>query len=378
MDVRIKRRLWVAFSLVAGLLWLCAPAQAAPNYPALSGRVIDAAGVLPASVEKSLAAQSEALEAKTTDQFVIVTVPSLQGYSIEDYSLGLGNAWRLGQAGKNNGVLLVVAPKERKVRIEPGLGLETVLDHETSAAIVQDLILPQFRKGAMAKGVSAGAEAILDRLNASAPAGPSVAAAPQTLAAPAVTPEPASLKSTKDDNMSSMVALAVICFILFMIYKVVTGILRFLGGLVGMAFRPNGGGMAPPPAGFAPYPQGGPGYPPAYPPGYPPAAYPQQAYPQQAYPQAGYGFSPFINRAATFGVGAVAGVLANRFFNRPGGIFGGTSSSPSDVGAASSVSSSGSISAGGGSFSGGSSSDSSSVSGGGGSFGGGGGASGSW
>ncbi|MDB5455833.1 MAG: hypothetical protein JWP92_1418, partial [Caulobacter sp.] len=128
LDVRIKSRLALAFSLAAGLLLLWIPAEAAPKYPALSGRVIDAAGILPAGIEQSLAAQSEALEAKTTDQFVIVTIPSLQGYSIEEYSQGLGNAWRLGQAGKDNGVLLVVAPKERKVRIEPGVGLEKVLD----------------------------------------------------------------------------------------------------------------------------------------------------------------------------------------------------------------------------------------------------------
>lgn len=389
MDVRIRRRLSLAFSLVAGWLLLSGPAGAAPKYPALTGRVIDAAGVLPASVEQTLAAQSEALEAKTTDQFVIITVPSLQGYSIEDYSQGLGNSWRLGQIGKNNGVLLVVAPKERKVRIEPGFGLEKVLDNETSAAIVQDVILPQFRKGAMAKGVSAGAEAIIDRLNASPPvgtsAGTSVAASPQALAAPAATPEPvrpASLKSSSGDATSSIVALAVICFILFLMYKIVAGIFRFLGGLVGLAFRPKGGGFAPPPAGFAPYPPGGypPGAPNGYPPGYPPQGYPQGGYPQGYYPQAGYGYSPFINRAATFGVGAVAGVLANRFFNRPGGLFGGgASSSPTDVGSASSVSSTGSISAGGGSFTGGgSSSGGSSISGGGGSFGGGGGASGSW
>jgi uncharacterized protein len=390
MDVRIRRRLSLAFSLVAGLLLFSSPAGAAPKYPALTGRVIDAAGVLPASVENTLAAQSEALEARTTDQFVIITVPSLQGYSIEDYSLGLGNSWRLGQIGKNNGVLLVVAPKERKVRIEPGSGLEKVLDTETSAAIVQGVILPQFRKGALAKGVSAGAEAIIDRLNASPPVETSVAASPQALAAPAAAPEPvkpASLKTSGGDATSSIVALAVICFTLFLIYKFVTGIFRFLGGLVGMAFRPKGGGFAPPPAGFAPYPPGGypPGAPNGYPPGYPPQGYPQGGYPQGGYPQgyypqAGYGYSPFINRAATFGVGAVAGVLANRFFNRPGGLFGGgQSSSPVDAGSPASVSSTGSISAGGGGFSGGgSSSGGSSISGGGGSFGGGGGASGSW
>jgi uncharacterized protein len=380
LDVRIKSRLALAFSLAAGLLLLWIPAEAAPKYPALSGRVIDAAGILPAGIEQSLAARSQALEAKTTDQFVIVTIPSLQGYSIEEYSQGLGNAWRLGQAGKDNGVLLVVAPKERKVRIEPGVGLEKVLDHETSAAIVQGVILPQFRKGDMAKGISAGAEAILDRLNASLQVAPSVAASPQALAAPAATPKPADPKPSKGGSLDAVVALAVICFVLFVLYKIITGIGRFIVGLTVLAFQAKGGGgFAPPPAGLAPSPPGGLAASP--PDGYPPG-YPQGAVQPGLYPQAGYGRSPFANRAVMFGAGAltgaVTGALADQFWHRVGLFQRNNSSSASNFDPSYAASSSGSVSPGGGSFGGDSSSGGGGFSGGGGSFGGGGGASGSW
>lgn len=359
MDFGIKPGLSRILSLAVGLLLFWSPVAAAPVYPALTGRVIDGAGVLPTSVEDALAAQSQALEGRTTDQFVIITVPSLQGVSIEEYSLGLGKSWRLGQIGKNNGVLLVIAPNERKVRIEPGSGLETVLDHTTSQAIIQDAILPQFRKGQLAKGVSDGAEAIIERLDANAAPAPSAAMAPpQTLApaaVPVATPTPASVKS---DNMISLFALVVICLIFFVIYKVVVGVLRVLVGLIGLAFRPRGeAGAAPDPSGATP--QG----------------LPQGAMQQGLSPQRGYGFSPLLNLAGPLGAGAAGAMLANWFFNRDrGGSHRVFSRTTSDEAPSYTPSSSGTVSAGGGSFGGGGGG----FSGGGGTFGGGGGASGSW
>jgi uncharacterized membrane protein YgcG len=356
MDFGIKRGLSRILCLAVGLLVFWSPVAAAPVYPALTGRVIDGAGVLPASVEDDLAAQSQALEARTTDQFVVITVPSLQGVSIEEYSLGLGKGWRLGQIGKNNGVLLVIAPNERKVRIEPGSGLETVLDHTTSQAIIQDVILPLFRKGQLAKGVSDGAEAIIKRLDANAAPAPSAAVAPQALAAPAAPVATPTSASVKSDNMSSLFALVVVCLIFFVIYKVVVGVLRVLVGLIGLAFRPRGeAGAAPDPLGATPQglPQGG---------------------MQQGFsPRRGYGFSPLLNLAGPLGAGAAGAMLANWFFNRNRGgsqrIFDRTSA---DEAPSYTPSSSGTVSAGGGSF------GSGGFSGGGGSFGGAGGASGSW
>src|SRR5688572_27548014 len=103
-----------------------APALAATQvaFPELTGRVVDQAGILAPEEETRLSDQLAALEVRTTDQLVVVTVPSLQGLSIDEFSQQLGNHWGIGRADRNNGVLLVVAPKERRVRIAVGYGLE--------------------------------------------------------------------------------------------------------------------------------------------------------------------------------------------------------------------------------------------------------------
>ena len=108
-----------------GLL-LAVPALAL-DFPALSGRVVDEANVLDRATRTALAQKLADLEAKTTDQLVVVTLKSLQETSIEDFGVQLGRHWRIGQQGKNNGALLIVAPNERKVRIEVGYGLEGTL-----------------------------------------------------------------------------------------------------------------------------------------------------------------------------------------------------------------------------------------------------------
>lgn len=133
------------------LLALARPA-AAQNFPILVGRVVDEAGILSPTAERSLADASSALEARTSDQLVIVTVQSLGGLPIETYSTALGNRWGLGQKRLDNGVLLVVAPRERKVRIAVGFGLEGLLTDARSAAIVRH-ILPFFRANQLEGGV---------------------------------------------------------------------------------------------------------------------------------------------------------------------------------------------------------------------------------
>src|SRR4051812_39115728 len=104
--------------------WLGAGIGWAQTYPQLTGRVVDQAGVIPADEKAQLEQLLAAHEAKTSNQVVVATVASLEGQSIEDYGVGLGRAWGIGQKGKNNGVILLVAPNERKVRIEVGYGLE--------------------------------------------------------------------------------------------------------------------------------------------------------------------------------------------------------------------------------------------------------------
>ena len=151
-------------SLVAGLfLWTAA--AAAPTFPALTGRVVDGANILSAQTRASLTAKLEALEAKTSRQLVVVTVPSLQGYEIEDYGYQLGRVWGIGEKGRDNGVLLIVAPNERRVRIEVGYGLEGVLTDALSTVILQAQVLPRFRTGDFEGGVVAGSDALIEQLS---------------------------------------------------------------------------------------------------------------------------------------------------------------------------------------------------------------------
>jgi uncharacterized protein len=123
--------------------------------------VIDGADLLSQTQEAKLAAQLASVEMRTKHQFVVVTVNSLGGHSIEDYSNRLGNYWGIGRKGINDGVLLVVAPTERKVRIEVGKGLEKTLRDEEAAAIIRDAILPRFKENKMADGILAGSEGII-------------------------------------------------------------------------------------------------------------------------------------------------------------------------------------------------------------------------
>jgi uncharacterized protein len=151
--------------IVAGPL---APALAAPTFPALTGRVVDDAGILSPAAEADLTAKLAALEAKTTDQLVVATLPSLQGYDIADYGYQLGRQWGIGQAGKDNGALLIVAPNEREVRIEVGYGLEGDLTDAVTKLIIENAIIPKFRSGDMEGGVVAGVDDITKVLSGAA------------------------------------------------------------------------------------------------------------------------------------------------------------------------------------------------------------------
>jgi uncharacterized protein len=159
------------FSLVAFLLAtlllvlsLAAPAWSAPTFPKLDGRVTDAAGILPAETRAGLDAKLAALEKATTIQLVVATVPDLQGLEIDEYGYQLGRTWGIGQKGSNNGALLIVAPNERKVRIEVGYGLEGVLTDALTSQIIRRDIVPSFKAGDMAGGVAGGTDALIKHL----------------------------------------------------------------------------------------------------------------------------------------------------------------------------------------------------------------------
>ncbi len=146
----------------------CLPAAAAPNFPALTGRVVDDANLLSPEDEAALTAELKALEDKSSDQVVVVTLPSLQGYTIEDFGYQLGRHWGIGTAKLNNGVLLIVAPNEHKVRIEVGYGLEPILTDALSKIIIENAILPRFRAGDFAGGIKAGVRDITSVLTGDA------------------------------------------------------------------------------------------------------------------------------------------------------------------------------------------------------------------
>ena len=154
------RGIRIALLALLAALALAAPA-AAQTFPALTGRVVDDADMLSAATRGILTRELAELEEKTSRQLVVVTVKSLQGRSIEDFGVRLGRAWQIGQKGKNNGVLLIVAPNERKVRIEVGYGLEGDLPDAVAKLIIEERILPNFRQGNMVGGVVSGTETII-------------------------------------------------------------------------------------------------------------------------------------------------------------------------------------------------------------------------
>ena len=156
----------LSLALLAALL-LLSPAGA-QTFPPLTGRVVDAAGLLDPATEADLTRELQAFEAKSSDQVVVATVPDLQGYEIEDYGYRLGRAWGIGQKGENNGVILLVSRGDRRVRIEVGYGLEGTLTDALSRLVIEGDILPRFRANDYAGGIKAGTQAILQILGGDA------------------------------------------------------------------------------------------------------------------------------------------------------------------------------------------------------------------
>jgi uncharacterized protein len=153
------------------VLWLALVALATPvaaqTFPQLTGRVVDQAHLLSDAQVADLTSKSQALEAQTGRQFVVATVNSLEGYPIEDYAYRLGRAWKIGSAKENNGVLLLVAPKEHKVWIATGYGGGGFLTDAMAGVITREAILPKFKAGDMGGGIEAGADAIIKQMSLS-------------------------------------------------------------------------------------------------------------------------------------------------------------------------------------------------------------------
>ena len=150
------------------LLALAAPA-AAQNFPANNGSpVVDQADLLRPEQEFDLKSKAQALHAQTGRAFVVATVRSLEGHEIEDYGGRLLRHWKVGDEKRDDGVILLVAPHERKVRIETGYGAEGFLPDILAGRIIRDTIAPRFKAGDMGGGIMAGADAVIRQMSLSA------------------------------------------------------------------------------------------------------------------------------------------------------------------------------------------------------------------
>ncbi len=175
-DIVNPRRLWLwslglrfarpgmAAGLAAALLFSLA-ALAALDFPPLTGRVVDQANIMTPESRSELETKLKDLEDKSGIQLVVATVKSLQGGDIETYANELFRAWKLGQAQKNNGVLLLIAPNEHRVRIEVGYGLEGTLTDALSSVIISSAIVPRFKTGDFSGGISRGVDGIISVLS---------------------------------------------------------------------------------------------------------------------------------------------------------------------------------------------------------------------
>jgi uncharacterized protein len=162
--MRALRRVLQVASLCVCAMVVALPAQAALTFPALTGQVVDTADMLDGPSEEHLSQMLKAHQQLTTEQVVVVTVPNLQGTSIEDYGYQLGRHWGIGQKDKDNGALLIVAKDDRKVRLEVGYGLEERLTDAQSSVIINQIITPAFKQGDFVGGITRGTEAMVQVL----------------------------------------------------------------------------------------------------------------------------------------------------------------------------------------------------------------------
>jgi uncharacterized protein len=134
------------------------------DVPYLAGRVTDQAGIIPAEVRQRIEQKLAGFEQQTGNQVAVLTVATLEGEPIEDYAIRVAQTWKLGQKGKDNGVLLLVAHQDRKMRMEVGYGLEPDLTDLETNVIQNEVIIPYFKAGDFGAGIEAGVDAILASL----------------------------------------------------------------------------------------------------------------------------------------------------------------------------------------------------------------------
>jgi uncharacterized protein len=164
---RAFRRASAAVAAIAMLL-LAIVAARAVDVPYLTGRVVDNAEILKSATRERVATLAKAHEDKTGDQIAVLTIPTLGGESVEEFAVRVFEAWKLGQKGKDNGVLVVVAPQDRKMRIEVGYGLEGTLQDVAASRIIRNVMTPAFKNGDFDRGIEDGVVAIVAQLEGQA------------------------------------------------------------------------------------------------------------------------------------------------------------------------------------------------------------------
>jgi uncharacterized protein len=159
----MKKRIFLTYSLLLpSLLIVLYPAAVcrSASYPQPQGYVNDFAGIIDQGTNQKLTSFLREVEQKTSAQIAVVSVQSLNNDSIENYANELYSRWKIGQKGKDNGVLILVAVEERRVRIEVGYGLEGILPDGICGAIIRDNIIPFFKQGNYGKGLVSGTYAV--------------------------------------------------------------------------------------------------------------------------------------------------------------------------------------------------------------------------
>ena len=156
--------------LLAGLV-VCGSVLAL-EIPPLTGRIVDDANLLPPQLKETLTQDLAEHERRTGNQVAVLTLPGLQGEPLEEFSHRVATTWKLGQKGTDNGVLLLISPQDRQIRIEVGYGLEGVLTDAATSRIIRNEMVPHFRKGDYAQGIAAGAKAIMATIEGTYSAAP--------------------------------------------------------------------------------------------------------------------------------------------------------------------------------------------------------------
>jgi len=216
MEARLRRILCLLFFLAV----LAASEAMALDVPKLTGRVNDYATMLSPATRQQLETVLADFEGQESTQLAVLTIPSLEGAVLEEFSLQVAESWRLGQKGRDNGALLLIVKNDRKLRIEVGYGLEGKLTDLTSGRIIRDTIKPHFRKGDFDQGVSEGVSAMIAAVRGEFQA--------EQAAAPSVS-------SSSGGDSGGLIGFVVIAF--FFLARLV-GRHPWIGGTIGAIFAP--------------------------------------------------------------------------------------------------------------------------------------------